>query len=496
MTTGLILIAAILVLGGFIATVGDRLGTRVGKARLSLFNLRPRSTAVVVTILTGSLIAASTLAILFAVDARLRIGVFELGKIQRDLKQKREQLAITTKQKNQVESQLETTRQQLATTSAQKSQAESELAQAKAEQIKAQKQQAQARKLLAKTNQSLKTALAKQSQTQMQLNGTQTLLSQVSTQFQQAQALLRAVSQQAKVLRIEIQKLQRERQQLIQQRNQVKARIGERDQEIAKLDQAVQNRDRDIAERDKVIAQRAAHLKELESQQDQLESQVARLAQYYQSYKVLRQGNVALLRDQVLAGAVVQIVGPSSARQAVASILQEANRTAIALTQPGTNQVNQQLIELPQWQVDQLINQIDDGRSYVVRVLAAGNYLVGEKHVQVFVSATRNQLLFKAGDVVAATSANPAVMTTEAIQQRLNLLLFAAKFRARSIGLLDDTIWIGDNRIESLFHFIQQLQQYNQPVDIKAIAAVDTYTAGPLKIELVAVQHGKVVFHT
>ncbi|XGB38754.1 MAG: DUF3084 domain-containing protein [Cyanobacteria bacterium LVE1205-1] len=41
MSTGYVLVFAILVLGGVIATVGDRLGTRVGKARLSLFNLRP-----------------------------------------------------------------------------------------------------------------------------------------------------------------------------------------------------------------------------------------------------------------------------------------------------------------------------------------------------------------------------------------------------------------------------------------------------------------------
>ena len=41
MTTGYILILATLLLGGVIATVGDRLGTKVGKARLSLFNLRP-----------------------------------------------------------------------------------------------------------------------------------------------------------------------------------------------------------------------------------------------------------------------------------------------------------------------------------------------------------------------------------------------------------------------------------------------------------------------
>lgn len=62
MTTGLVLIAAILILGGVIATVGDRLGTRVGKARLTLFNLRPRKTATLITILTGELLLLLPLA--------------------------------------------------------------------------------------------------------------------------------------------------------------------------------------------------------------------------------------------------------------------------------------------------------------------------------------------------------------------------------------------------------------------------------------------------
>ncbi len=104
MTTGYILIAAILILGGVIATVGDRIGTRVGKARLSLFNLRPKNTAVLVTIFTGGLISASTLGILFAADEGLRKGVFELEDIQKDLRQKREQLKTAETQKSQVES--------------------------------------------------------------------------------------------------------------------------------------------------------------------------------------------------------------------------------------------------------------------------------------------------------------------------------------------------------------------------------------------------------
>lgn len=98
MTTGYILILAILIVGGVIATVGDRIGTRVGKARLSLFKLRPKNTAVLVTILTGTLISASTLAILFAADDGLRKGVFELEDIQKDLRRRREQLETTAKQ--------------------------------------------------------------------------------------------------------------------------------------------------------------------------------------------------------------------------------------------------------------------------------------------------------------------------------------------------------------------------------------------------------------
>lgn len=503
MTTGYILIAAILILGGAIATVGDRIGTRVGKARLSLFKLRPRNTAVVATILTGSIISGSTLAILFAADERLRTGVFELEKIQRDLRHKREQLAFT--------------RQQLKTTTTQKSQVENELAQARAEQIEAQNRQAQAQLRLAEINQSLQAAIAKQSQTQAQLNGTQakqsqtqaqlnntqSQLSQVTSQFQKAQDLLGTVSQQARALRSEIQQLQNERQQLLEQRNQVKAQIAklksqiaQRDKEIAKLDQTVAQRDRDIAERDQVIARRATRLKELETQQDYLEREVAKLERYYQDYQVLRQGNVALERGQVLAAGVVRIVEPSAARQAVEQLLRLANRTIIQFTQPSTNPVNEQVFQIPDEQVEQLIEQIDDGRDYVVRIRSAGNYVLGEKHIQVFAEAALNQVVFTSGEVLAAISAQPSSMTAKEIQQRIELLLGASNFRALRAGILGDTIQIGNGRPENLIRFFEQLKQYNQPVELKAVAAEVTYTSGPLKVELLAVQNGQVVFST
>lgn len=497
MTTAYILIAAILILGGVIATVGDRIGTRVGKARLSLFNLRPRKTAVVVTIITGSIISASTLAILFAADERLRTGVFELEEIENELRTESQQL--------------ESTRQQLEATTKQKNQAETEVAQARAEQkvqqIATQRQQAEARKRLNEINQDLKAALVKQSQTQArlnrtqsrqaqtqaQLNRTQGQLGQITSQFQKAQGLLKTFSQQALKLRSEIQQLQTERQQLVKQRNTVVAQIAQQDQEIARLDENIEQRDRDIAERDRVIAQRATRLKELETQQDYLEQDVARLERNLQ---VLRRGNVALLRGQVLTARVVRIVEPRAARQAVEQILREANRTAIQATQPGINQMNERVVNISDVEVDRLIKQIDDGRDYVVRIISAGNYVLGEKSVRIFADATQNQIVFRPGDVLAAISTNPTTMTAEEIRQRVELLLSATNFRAQRAGILGDTIQIGDNRIETLLRFIAQLNQYKQPLEIRAVAAQVTYTAGPLKVELIAIQNEQVVFST
>ncbi|MEY3928839.1 MAG: hypothetical protein RLZZ516_549 [Cyanobacteriota bacterium] len=90
--SGWLLILALLVLGGVLSTLGDRLGSRVGKARLSLFNLRPRRTAVLITVLTGALISAMSLGLMLLVSQRLRTGLFELDQLERRLRDSRTQL--------------------------------------------------------------------------------------------------------------------------------------------------------------------------------------------------------------------------------------------------------------------------------------------------------------------------------------------------------------------------------------------------------------------
>ncbi|MEO3704322.1 DUF3084 domain-containing protein [Trichormus azollae] len=496
MATGYILIAAILILGGVIATVGDHIGTRVGKARLSLFKLRPKNTAVLVTIFTGGLISASTLGILFAADEGLRKGVFELEDIQKDLRNKREQLKTAETEKSKVEKQLMEARQE-------QTQAQQDL-----QNINQSLQAANAKQRI--TQAQLNRTISQQAKTQGQLQGTQSRLGEVVIQYQQARTELQTLYNQRQALQTAVEELKTERQRLyaeakkaideaktaIEKRDQELANrqeaIEKRDQKIAKLDQLIQNRNLVIKKREQVIATRESRLKELEQQQDDLEEEVARLEKYYQSYRDLRLGKLALVRGQVLAAGVVQVNQPTAARQVVVQILQEANRNAnIELSEPGSNPANAELLRVTQDRLEQLINQIHDGREYVVRIFSAGNYVRGEKQIEFFADATRNQLVFSTGQILATTGADMKNMTSYQLRQRLDLVISASQFRARNAGIIETV------QIEGTFlRFFAQLQQSNQPLEIKAIAAEDTYTAGPLRVKLVAIFNGQVIFST
>ena len=56
MDVGFLLIPVLVVASGLIAWAGNAVGRRVGKNRLSLFGLRPRTTAQIVSVVTGVLI--------------------------------------------------------------------------------------------------------------------------------------------------------------------------------------------------------------------------------------------------------------------------------------------------------------------------------------------------------------------------------------------------------------------------------------------------------
>jgi len=184
--TGWLLILAVLVLGGVLSTLGDRLGSRIGKARLTLFGLRPRRTAVLITVLTGSLISALTLGLMVSVSERLRTGLFQLDQLEGRLRSSRQALQASIAQLSRSQVDLNRSRNALGRSAEALRQADRD------------RRRAEAGRLAARD------------------------------QLQQVQS-------RARQLRAELTPLQRRRQQLEQERDRLGRDVQHRDEELRQL---------------------------------------------------------------------------------------------------------------------------------------------------------------------------------------------------------------------------------------------------------------------
>ena len=90
------MIGIMVVTGGAIAFIGDKLGTKIGKKRLSIFNLRPRHTSMIITVITGSLITALTMGTLAVVSKDVRTALFGMEELNAAMESTKIELGAVT----------------------------------------------------------------------------------------------------------------------------------------------------------------------------------------------------------------------------------------------------------------------------------------------------------------------------------------------------------------------------------------------------------------
>ena len=472
-TSAWVLIGAILLLGGLIAVLGDRLGTKVGKARLRLFKLRPRQTARIITFITGLFIAASTLGTLFALSENLRKGIFEIDDILREKRQAEGELKQATQEKQQVEA-------QLSAVKAQQTEAQTKLAEINQDFLQAKAQ--------------LKTVSEQASRMRAELNSLLDernrgleQLAQLQEQSKQLQSQLQAKEQKiASQDRVLVEKETRLQQLQLQQQS-LQVEISTRDERILKLDKAISTKDKDLQARKE-------ELNQLESQLQFLVQRTKTLERYYQSYiQELRERQITIVKGQVLASAQVRILQPDAAITAIDRVLRQANRNAIKAIYGNDRHFDQRVIKITKAQVNQIAKKIQDGQDYVMQIVSAGNYVQGENKIGVFVDLASNKKVFESGEELATVSLDSTQISRTDIQERLNWLLAASQFRAQRAGIIGD-MEVGDGQITTLVKFIDEVVASSVPLDeMKAIVADTTYTSGPLKLRIVVIHNGEVV---
>ncbi len=88
----ILLIFLVVVVSGLIAYLGDQIGMKVGKKRISIFGLRPKYTSIIITILTGVLIASVTITAILATNNGVRQALFNIQQVLSRLEITRDQL--------------------------------------------------------------------------------------------------------------------------------------------------------------------------------------------------------------------------------------------------------------------------------------------------------------------------------------------------------------------------------------------------------------------
>ena len=83
--SGIYLIMVMIITGGAIAFIGDKLGTKIGKKRLSIFGLRPRHTSMIVTVVTGCLITVLSIGFMLLISENVRTALFGMEELRRTM---------------------------------------------------------------------------------------------------------------------------------------------------------------------------------------------------------------------------------------------------------------------------------------------------------------------------------------------------------------------------------------------------------------------------
>lgn len=107
MFIGAAIFLVLIVMGGVIAFLGDRIGSKVGKKRMTLFGLRPKYTSVIVTIISGVLISFSTVAVMAVVNENVRVALFGMSRLQAQMNDLNQEIKVKNRELEKGKRQLE-----------------------------------------------------------------------------------------------------------------------------------------------------------------------------------------------------------------------------------------------------------------------------------------------------------------------------------------------------------------------------------------------------
>lgn len=425
MLYGIALIVTLIVAGGAIAVIGDRLGSKIGKKRLSLFGLRPRHTSTLVTIVTGAMIVTLTFAILAAVSVNVRTALFGMEKLNQSMKETQEKLQAA--------------QEALAQSTQERQEADKALAASKAEVEKSQ----QEAKTLKLGNE--------------QLRGEKDTLQQKNAG------------------------LQEENHSLLTKNNDLGAAnqaLGEKNASLGAENQSLNTENQSLGAANETLGKENATLS---AENQTLETRTNELRQ---GIETLREGDIIFRAGEVIAAGVIEGHRPVDEVKAdLEAIALRASRS-VAERLGSPNAGDRLLIYSPEY--DMAVAEIaKSSGSMVVRIVAAGNLLRGEP-VRTSLQLYKNNVIYQKGDFIVAQSYKMQGGSQEAAEETLMDFLQRVNAAASAKGILPDPIRgsVGTMEAQQFYDIVQAIEPIRGMILLSAYARERTDALGPLQINV------------
>lgn len=429
--SGILLMVALVLISGLVAYVGDIVGRRMGRRRLSLFGLRPRYTAIVISVIAGMLITIMTLAVAMALSQNVKDGFLRVGEMRKRQGELNRQLSQLTDRMAALERRREQTQAELQQRQKQLSAAQEELRSATAD-----------------------------------LQTTKKELATADVALKRTEAAVKRTEGAAKRITAASLAMGRANDELLRQRDGLQRDIEDLRAQLA----------------GGITMERATPV--LFGAGQPLDWQLIDGAR---PVKAIRQD---------LDAFVVRL--DAGARRAGARPL-PGEKEALIIRKPLLRDPNSQTVAW--FGEDQVLDAVadqvhDNAAGVIVRAFSVFNTHPGEP-VRLDFELFRNRLVFRGGEALAQALMDGRQSEPELMGALLALLRQQVNAKARSnnimprpataaseaIGTTQETV--GNISIEKLFAAVERLREIGGTARVSAVASADTWTIGPLEVDLV-----------
>lgn len=495
---------------GGIAFFGDWIGRRIGKRRYTLFQLRPRVTATVVTILTGMFIAGFLQVLIFTTSENAQQAFFRFREFKAEFDNLQIRYQHLKGLKENLEKRIPALEQEDRRLRRERRQALQARDRALQERQQAQQEREQAERQLRKTRsdfQALQGQLAtlrrrvRENQKKLQL--TEAHLRRTGADLRQAQADLEATraawekaDREFKAAEKELANAEKTVTDTWQELRKVEADLKARQAEVASLEA---QRDQLLSQRDQLLGRIAEAQAEIDSLQQRFQTlgwavAVAGDLQTYLERQVIYHAGESLVQ------AVVDATRPLRTIRERLDDLLEAASTQAALRGAGKGRngryvtasrlvnVGGEFAFIPEEELLAAIARslMERRGSLVIQILAARNTLEGEQVNVEFARPQPNQRIFRANDEITHRIVDGTLSDADIYTELLSMLQ-DVRAEARSRGLIPTLPGgkFGEISHNELFPVLHQVQAARGPVRVRILAAQETWTADPLQIRFV-----------